>query len=411
MKTTDPASSPTVRHHQRWQQLNGWLNSLGLFWQPVPFAEPGQEWTRRLPAMAAWLERLDDEQCGHYEDSPLQLAAALSDWLPELADYGDLVAVPVLTAGRADIDAATLAETEAVDMPGRKRQQAGAFTAALLPLHHPPLDWCCGKGHLARTLARRGGVPVTGYEWDEALVADGNRLARHYHDPVELLCRDVMAADLSWPWQAHGVALHACGDLHRKLIHDAAGLRQPRISFSPCCYHLTHSTQYAPLSLRARAEADALALSREQLRLAVRETVTAPARVRAQTARNSQWRLGFDGLQRWLRGVDDYLPLPPHPKRLLEDGFEAFCCWAADRKGLVLPEGVDFKHWQRHGQARAAQVRRHELLRHLFRRPMELWVVLDYVLFLEEAGYQVRMGTFCERQLTPRNLLVDAVRA
>lgn len=411
MKTTDRATSPTVRHHQRWQQLNGWLNSLGPFWQPVPFAEPSPEWTRRLPAMAAWLERLDDEQCRHYEDSPLQLAAALSAWLPELADYGDLVAVPMLTAGRADIDAATLAETEAVDMPGRKRQQAGAFTAALLPLAHPPLDWCCGKGHLARTLARRGGVPVTGYEWNEALVADGNRLARRYHDAVELLCRDVMAADLSWPRQAHGVALHACGDLHRKLVHDAAGLRQPRISFSPCCYHLTRSPRYAPLSLRARAEAEALTLSREQLRLAVRETVTAPARVRAQTARNSQWRLGFDGLQRWLRGVDDYLPLPSHPRRLREDGFEAFCRWAADRTGLVLPEGVDFKHWQKHGQTRAAQVRRHELLRHLFRRPMELWVVLDYVLFLEESGYQVRMGTFCERELTPRNLLVDAIRA
>ena len=53
-------------------------------------------------------------------------------------------------------------------------------------------------------------------------------------------------------------------------------------------------------------------------------------------------------------------------------------------------------------------MRRHELVRHLFRRPLELWVVLDYSMFLEEQGYDVRLGTFCERQLTPRNLLIDA---
>lgn len=150
-------------------------------------------------------------------------------------------------------------------------------------------------------------------------------------------------------------------------------------------------------------------MSREQLRLAVRETVTAPTRVRLQTARASQWRLGFDGLQRWLSGVDDYLPLPPHPKRLDKEGFEAFCHWAAHQAGLVLPDGVDFGYWLDHGAERARSVRRFELLRHLFRRPLELWVVLDYALFLEEAGYDVRLGTFCDRALTPRNLLVDAV--
>ena len=51
-----------------------------------------------------------------------------------------------------------------------------------------------------------------------------------------------------------------------------------------------------------------------------------------------------------------------------------------------------------------------ELVRHLFRRPLELWLVLDYAVFLEEQGYRVRLGTFCDRQLTPRNLMLDAVR-
>ncbi|MFC4258040.1 methyltransferase [Marinobacter lacisalsi] len=394
---------------QRWQQLNDWLRRhLGL-WQPVPFAEPAPSWTHQWPALAAWLEQLDDARCERYEEQPERLVEDIKHWLPGLTDYPALISLPDLNPGPSEVEAATLAERDAVDMPGRKRQQAGAFTAALLPLGQSPLDWCCGKGHLSRTLARRGKVPVTGYEWSADLVEDGNRLAARYGDPVTLLCHDVMAEDLPWPPQAHGVALHACGDLHRKLIRDGVERRQPRLSFSPCCYHLTGTHQYSPLSSRARANNASLALSRDELRLAVRETVTAPTRVRLQTARASQWRLGFDGLQRWLRGVDEYLPLPPHPKRLEKEGFEAFCHWATVQKGLALPDGVDFDHWLDHGETRTATVRRFELLRHLFRRPLELWVVLDYTLFLEESGYEVRLGTFCDRVLTPRNLLVDAV--
>jgi hypothetical protein len=71
---------------------------------------------------------------------------------------------------------------------------------------------------------------------------------------------------------------------------------------------------------------------------------------------------------------------------------------------------VDWPYWLAVGRRRFRQVRRHELLRHLFRRPLELWLVLDYAVFLEEQGYRVRLGTFCERTLTPRNLLLDARR-
>lgn len=130
--------------------------------------------------------------------------------------------------------------------------------------------------------------------------------------------------------------------------------------------------------------------------------MTAPARVREQTRIISQWRLGFDSLQRFLRARDEYLPVPSHPSRLLNNEFPAFCRWAAHKKGILLPAEVDFEHWLSIGERRLAEVRRHELVRHLFRRPLELWMVLDYAVFLEEHGYQVRLGQFCDRSLTPQ---------
>lgn len=372
--------------------------------------EPRPGWTERYPELAGVVASFSDHDCDGFEDNPGRLAQCLSGWLPSLAERHALVSLPTMTEGATAVAASTLPETRATDMPGRKRLQAGAFTAALLPLSEPVIDWCCGKGHLARTLAARCPSQVTGLEWDESLVVDGNRLARQYQDRVTLRSQDVMAADLRLAPDSHGVALHACGDLHRRLIRRASEDGLSRVSFSPCCYHLTATEFYQPLSDGVNGCEEALNLQRAELRLAVQETVTAPARVRSQTAQVSCWRLGFDGLQRELREVDDYLPVPSHPAHLAGGDFEGFCRWAAGKKGLSLPAETDFARWQRHGERRFAQVRRHELVRHLFRRPLELWMVLDYALFLEEQGYEVKLGTFCERALTPRNLLVDAVR-
>lgn len=400
------ARSSFCRH---WQQLNDWLRQHEGFWRPVPFMEPDPAWCRNYPELAGWLAELPDTECDHLADNLPEFAERASRFVPALASYAELVALPRL-ASREQALRVTLPETRAVDMPGRKRLQAGAFAAALAPSAGPVLDWCCGKGHLARTLAGQGMAPVCGFEWDSNLVADGNRLAGRYGDPVRLRHQDVMAADLPWPAAYRGVALHACGDLHRQLLRAGSAAQAPRLSISPCCYQRTNARHYQLLSGYARGYGQTLAMDHSGLKLAVQETVTAPARVRQQTARISAWRLGFDVLQRRVRGRDEYLPVPSHPPRLNNGDFEGFCRWAAQKKGVELPETPDWLRWQKEGQARLRQVRRNELLRHLFRRPLELWLVLDYAVFLEEEGYEVRLGTFCERSLTPRNLLLDAVK-
>jgi len=392
--------------YRRWQRLNDWLAQHREFWQPAPFADPSPAWTKNWPALADRVARLSDSDCVQWDDDPVALAEWVAGALPSFREFGELTDIQPLAIESADQN--TLPEVRATDMPGRKRLQAGAFASAIQPLKHSVLDWCCGKGHLARTLAPLCGGDVTGFEWNATLVDDGNLLAGKFGDAVTLQCQDVMAENLTMPPDAHGVALHACGDLHRRLMRKVAGEGLPRVSVSPCCYHLAEALDYQPLSRRVRASKNGLELTRNELRLAVRETVTAPKRVREQTRRISRWRLGFDGLQRQLRGVDAYLPVPSHPTRLTNGDFATFCRWAAGNRGLELPGDTDFGVWERYGERRRQEVRRHELVRHLFRRPLELWVVLDYSMFLEEQGYDVRLGTFCERQLTPRNLLIDA---
>ena len=51
-----------------------------------------------------------------------------------------------------------------------------------------------------------------------------------------------------------------------------------------------------------------------------------------------------------------------------------------------------------------------ELVRGLFRRPLEVWLLLDRALYLQEQGWKVQLGTFCAYHLTPRNALLLAER-
>jgi hypothetical protein len=121
-------------------------------------------------------------------------------------------------------------------------------------------------------------------------------------------------------------------------------------------------------------------------------------------------RLAFDLLQRELRGVDSYLPTPSLPAAWLHKPFAQYCIDLGQRKGLTIAPHADWNALLARGWQRLAEVRNLELLRALFRRPLELWLVLDRALYLEEQGYQVRLGQFCPPELTPRNLLLLAER-
>lgn len=388
----------------RWQALDHWLAQYRPLWATVPFSTPEPDWLRAQPAAARWLEALDEVDCEQYSEDLPALAKDLSPFWPELAERASLLAVPV-----AEAPATPLAESRARDMPGRKRLQAGAFAAALTPLESRLIDWCCGKGHLGRTLVACGAEAVTGLEWNPELVVDGNTLAARDGAAVTIRQQDVLASGWSLPEADQVVALHACGELHRQLLRQGSEDGLARLSVSPCCYHLGVEGHYPLLSRRAR-EAARVSLDAGEMRVVVQETVTAPARVRRQRQTVSAWRLGFDGLQRQVRGQDHYLPVPPHPAALNRADFRDFCLWAAERKSLALPEDTDYPHWLAHGWRRLHQVRCLELVRHLFRRPLELWLVLDYALYLEEQGYRVSLREFCRRPLTPRNLLLDARR-
>ncbi|MDD2059363.1 SAM-dependent methyltransferase [Pseudomonas sp. GD03860] len=391
----------------RFQALDSFLREHQHLWRPRPFTQLHLPWEAKHPALATWLRgrSLTEAEAAHNHPQQLDAPAPfpqLASMAARLTEVGELSTVALPAAGHR----------LNVDVPGRKWQQIEAFASHLdladVPRHW--LDWCSGKGHLGRRLLQADSQQLTCLEYDPALVEAGRQLSEHHGLNAEHVLQDVLAEDATLRLDnTHtAVALHACGDLHVRLMQVASRQGCRQLAIAPCCYNRIQATQYQPLS--AAAIASNLQLSIDDLGLPLSETVTAGARVRRQRDESMARRLGFDWLQRELRGMDEYLPTPSLPVSWLQKPYADYCRELAALKGLSIDHTADWDALQAKGWQRLAEVRNLELLRNLFRRPLELWLVLDRALYLQEQGYHVRLGVFCEQPLTPRNLMLLAER-
>ncbi|MNE07161.1 hypothetical protein D3C80_997680 [compost metagenome] len=390
----------------RFKALDSFLLEHQVLWRPRPFNHRKLPWEVLHPELAQWLRQrsLAEAEAAHTQP----------ETLPAPAPYPQIAAEATRLSSLGELSTTDLPMAPArlnVDVPGRKWQQIEAFGHHLhfnnTPRHW--LDWCAGKGHLGRRLLQPE-QSLTCLEFDPLLVEAGQQLSLHHHLQADHRLQDVMAPETARHLQPEhtAVALHACGDLHVRLMQLASDIGCRQLAIAPCCYNRTAGPDYQPLS--APAVASALTLTVADLGLPLSETVTAGARVRRQRDTSMARRLGFDLLQRRLRQIDDYLPTPSLPSAWLDKPYADYCRDLAALKGLPPPGHQDWPALEAAGQQRLAQVRNLELLRNLFRRPLELWLLLDRALFLQERNYAVELGIFCPHHLTPRNLMLLAER-
>ncbi|WP_027611241.1 methyltransferase [Pseudomonas sp. URIL14HWK12:I6] len=391
----------------RFTALDAFLIEHQALWKPRPFTYLSLPWETAYPELASWLRGRSLEDAEFVHNHPADLIDAPEPFASLAALSAELSAVGELPEHALETPGHRLN----VDVPGRKWQQIEAF-ASRLSFASPPahwLDWCSGKGHLGRRLLGAG-QQLTCVEYDPALVASGQALSQRHHLHALHVEQDVLAADAASVISAQHtpVALHACGDLHVRLMQLASAAGCQQMAIAPCCYNRIDRSEYQALSCAGMRSA--LQLSLEDLALPMSETVTAGARVRRQRDTSMARRLAFDLLQRQVRGVDEYLPTPSLPSAWLEKPFADYCRDLAALKELSTIGTPDWQALEAAGWQRLAEVRNLELLRGLFRRPLELWLNLDRAIFLTEQGYVVRLGTFCDAPLTPRNFLLLAER-
>lgn len=401
-----------------FRQLSEQLQASSQLWRPLAFYSMQLPWQQNAPELVQCLESLTVEEAEVLQACDETLADFLRPYIPKAFSLNQLCQLPVAPQGALE----EYPHGFDREIPGRKWQQlqafVGAFAAMGIDRRLPVLEWCGGKGHLGRCLCQQFSLSGQSFDINSALVSKGRQLSKHFHLPLQHTCGNALDSS---GWQLlsrdqHALALHACGGLHLKLIEQAIDVGTQRLSIAPCCYHLflddsswcDNKNCYLPQSNLARRFD--LQLQATDLRTCVQQTVTAPEHDRRLRKKLQAWRLGFDGLQRHLSGLDEYLPVPALANRWAKTSFEEVSRHIAELKNISLPTMSDdqWQYWEAQGEQRLQWVTAFDLVRMAFRRPLELWLALDRVLTLEEAGYQVELSQFCQQSLTPRNILITA---
>lgn len=388
-----------MTHESQFLALDRILFECQQYWQIVAFEHDCLPWPQLIPV----LMQLSDQELAQLEHDPKQLTHFLRPYIPQLNQLDALLALPIKPL--TNITWPFWLEN---GIKGRKLDQLKNFVAAVSEQALPVLEWCAGKGHLGRMLAFSGAPKIHSVELQANLCEQGNSLAQKYQLNITFSQADVLAPEAKNLVQSkqHAVALHACGALHQQLMRHAVANKTEKMTISPCCYHLIADDYYQAMS--AVGAQSRLKLSRHDLKLALQETVTAANRITVLRQTEVEWRLAFDALQREVFGTDTYLPVPSAQKALFTGEFADFCHWAANKKSLQLPESLDYQKYLELGLQRKKVADRIELVRHAFRRAIELWLVFDRVLFLQEQGYAVEVAEFCDKVVTPRNVLIQA---
>lgn len=387
---------------QHLRELDTLLAEHALLWQPQPFKQRRPDWCVRLPKLCTTLLALSDDELLQLTADSADLVEVLAEHVPALATLEELTRLPEYPSQTLN----DLGPHFHTGIPGRKWEQIKAFNSAMGSIQAPLLEWCGGKGHLGRLLSAQSQQPVLTLEYNERLCKEGERLAQRSRIAQTFLIEDALtpSADAAIKGR-HAVALHACGELHRSLVQRAVDEKVPALDIAPCCYHLYGDHHYRSFTPELQ-----LKLNRDDLRLAVTETITAVDREVRRRDQEMAWKLGYDQLRRESSGVDTYQPIKPIDKAWLNFDFPGFCQALAERDGITLPVHVDWQRFEDAGRQRQHETMRLSLVRHAFRRAIELWLVLDPANYLAVNGYRVTLGTFCESSLTPRNILISARR-
>lgn len=385
---------------EQFTALDNLLHSTRHYWQCTAFDFDQLPW----PELEQPLTLLSDQQVADLDSNQDALYQFFSPYIPVVNNLATLCYLPQASTTRSEYPFWI-----SNGIKGRKFAQLQDFVCALgQESQLPVLEWCAGKGHLGRMLAFNRAPSVHSIELQQHLCEQGQQSAQLQGLAMHFSQADVLKDDVTGYFQQsqHAVALHACGALHQTFMSNAASAQTQKISLSPCCYHLFTPNDYQAMSDAGKRSQ--LQLTHRDLKLALQETVTAPSRVDKVRKTEVQWRLGFDALRKSLTSEQNYVSVPSVNKAIFSDSFKAFCAWAAEKKALDIPQGIDYEYFLRRGKMRKKVTERIELVRHVFRRAIEVWLVLDRALYLQQQGYQVSVQTFCEKQLTPRNILIQA---
>ncbi len=396
---------------ETFNELSLVLNQYRAYWHFVPFdVLSHSDWPWQNDELNQWLEQIDSGLVKAIDSDYDLQKQYFAGYFPKLFELLDSISVAPMLSKRENISAQLNSDFKK-GIGQRKWQQICLLSQGLAELKLPVTEWCAGKGHLGRVLARQHNQAVVSIEWQQPLCQKGTELAEKFELDQRFIHANVLKDTRTLiSKNQHVVALHACGDLHLNLLSRVAQVKPERLTLSPCCYHLTQAQTYQPQS--ELGQSSDLKIDKSILKLAIKAQLAPDDKV-TQDRRNAvARRLAYQAIRADITGEQSYRSLPSLNKSILTCEFSDFVKWALSHQTIQISDEqfnqLDFNYYLNIGHQLAFKAQKLELVRHLFRRALELWLVMDKALYLGELGYQVSLNEFCKPDITPRNLLIEA---
>lgn len=382
---------------ERFLALDAFLHAHRSFWQPRPFHGDALPWVDQAPDLAQWLRGKSQDWMDANEDAAPLLPDCPAQLLSLHHAAQELCALPRLEGAEQRLD---LRLTRGI--PGRKLSQIQAFAQVAMPRLKAEVlaDWCAGKAHLSRSLAKLNGAQVHSYERSAELCAQAQSLAQSQGVRLQAHVVDVCARAPMLPSGATLLGLHACGELSDIALSQAHSDGLSALMLAPCCHHKRRSRSYSPRSKLAQ-QSRLGRLEESALRLSTARVVVATRRMQRIRANKMLYRVAYRSL---IPGT-----FKSGPESWFSASFEAFCERIAAREGHDLP-AFDTEELLAKARAEVLLARAMGMVRAPFRRPIELWLNLDRARCLEEQGWTVEIGRFCSESTSPRDILIAATR-
>jgi len=271
-----------------------------------------------------------------------------------------------------------------------------------------------GIGHLAQTLTSHYDLKTTTLDMDPVLQETGR--VRFKKNDVDYIHVKIDANNEQFKsiltTNSLTLGLHTCGPLAVHQIKASSSQNIKGIINFPCCYEkLLPFPETQNISKAARNSKSPLVFNRFALTLATRAHRKMTDKDYELKLKVKYYRYAIHFLLHDEYGIESLSPLGNSTPALYNESFGSYVVQQFERIKIDLKhtkEELDHYFETQNVQELIWKMLSADLIRNAFGRVMELYILLDRVLFLEEAGYKVQLLEFFEEPLSPRNLGIVA---
>lgn len=284
------------------------------------------------------------------------------------------------------------------------------------------LDIGGGVGLLAQTLVNQYGLKVTSLDLDPVMQKSGlERHQKHAKNPdnlVEFVSLKVDAHDMNFNRLLKNncmtLGLHTCGALANDQIKASVKNKIPAMINFGCCYHKLEDVEGGEnISQLAQSLPRKIEMSHFALTLAARAHRKMDEHDYDLKLKVKLYRYAIHFLLHDEYGFKDLVTLGNSSPKLYDEPFGIYVLEQFRRINLKS------KHTSQELDAWFGDHDRQELIwkmlaagfvRNAMGRLLELYLLLDRVIYLEENGYSADLLEFFEENISPRNLGIIARR-